>query len=154
MGWVPGWAPVRSAGTEGWAGTLASPLLKAQLLTRGARLRLPQEAHSPARAAKGRALRVEHPWLLPWDESRCLPQPSSGAAQGPIAPGLPVSLVTKGLSHRLDSALGSSCSCHEPSLALQRRAICASLGEGPAQPGMFVGRLGLGSPGCSQPWGP
>ena len=66
---------------------------------------------------------MEHPWLLPWGESRCLPQPRSGAAQSPIAPGLPVSLVTKGLSHRLDSALGSSCSCHEPSLALHRGGL-------------------------------
>lgn len=86
---------------------------------------------------------MEHPWLLPWGKSRCLPQPSMGVAGIlSLPPRLPVSFVTKGLSCRLDSALGSSCSCHEPPLALHRR-YAPPQGEGPALPACLL-EVGLG----------
>lgn len=72
------------------------------------------------------------------------------------SPGLLVFLMMKGLSCRLDSALGLSCSCHEPPLALHRSLLsdhgsCGlHLPRGRPCPTRHVcWRLGLQSPAYS-----
>lgn len=65
MGWVPGWAPVRSAGSEGWAETLASPLLQSSAPHKGYKAETATGSPFPIKGSQGEGTQSGAPLAPP-----------------------------------------------------------------------------------------